>query len=454
MNSALIAISIVFCAGYIAIATEHVIKIDKTATALLTGVICWTLYILNADTLLSLTQIPDWFRAEHVGNPPHEIMLSWISHFQLVNVIGEISSILFFLLGAMTIVELVDAHGGFDLITRRIQSRNTAVLLTIVSIFAFFLSAILDNLTTTIVMISLIRKLIADQQDRWFFAGIIVIAANAGGAWSPIGDVTTTMLWIGGQISTANIVKSVFLPSLACLAIPLIYLVFKLRGKTIDAVTPEAQDKNVVLEMLSPAKRNILFTVGMVALLFVPVFKTVTHLPPVMGMMLSLAIVWIVSEILHEDKDQALDSGLHIIQVLKRIDSPSVLFFLGILLAVSALEATGLLASIAGALNNTVGNVNVIVFLIGLLSAIVDNVPLVAATMGMYDLNAHPMDSAMWEYLAFAAGTGGSCLVIGSAAGVAAMGMEKISFGWYARNIGGLALAGYVGGSILYFALQ
>lgn len=450
MSVALIVISVVFCIGYLAIATEHNIRIDKTASAIFTGVVCWTIYILNAETLVDVNQLPEWFKQEKAGVTTPELLHAWVGHHQLLHFLGEIASILFFLLGAMTIVELVDSYGGFQLITRRIHSQSTVALLWIIGFITFFLSAALDNLTTTIVMISLIRKLINDQADRWFFAGIIVIAANAGGAWSPIGDVTTTMLWIGGQITTVNIIKTVFLPAVVCLGIPLLYLTFRLKGKS---VTAPAADEGGDAHEVTPRQRTVIFTVGMAGLLFVPVFKTVTHLPPFMGMLLSLSVLWIISELMHEDRDQAMDSGLHILKVLKRIDTPSVLFFLGILIAVASLEATGILSSLAGALDRSVGNINAIVFLIGLMSAVVDNVPLVAAAMGMYGLDTYPTDSPMWEYLAFAAGTGGSCLIIGSAAGVAAMGMERINFFWYAKNIGGLALLGYVAGSAVYFLL-
>lgn len=453
MSIALIAISVVFCLGYLAIATEHNIHIDKTASAILTGVVCWTLYIMNAQTLVDISTIPAWFQEEHAGKTVAELLRSWVGHYQLLHFLGEISSILFFLMGAMTIVELVDSYGGFQIITQHINSKSTVTLLWVIGFIAFFLSAALDNLTTTIVMVSLIRKLINDQADRWFFAGIIVIAANAGGAWSPIGDVTTTMLWIGGQITTLSIIHSVFLPSIICLTIPLLYLSIRLRGKSITA--PNTHDKGAEQGELSVTsrQRTIIFFVGMGGLLFVPVFKTVTHLPPFMGMLLSLSVLWIISEFMHEDRDQAMDSGLHILKVLKRIDMPSVLFFLGILVAVASLEATGLLASLASQLDESVGNINAIVFLIGLMSAVVDNVPLVAAAMGMYDLGTYPTDAPMWKYLAFAAGTGGSCLIIGSAAGVAAMGMERINFFWYAKNIGGLALMGYLAGSLMYFSM-
>ncbi|MFV0275738.1 MAG: sodium:proton antiporter NhaD [Parahaliea sp.] len=447
MPTALVAISAVFVLGYLAIATEHNIKIDKTASALLTGVLCWTIYILSADSVIDLSTIPAWFTQEMAGKSQHELLLAWVGHHQLLEFLGEISSILFFLLGAMTIVELVDTYGGFTLITRRIHSQSTVSLIWIISVIAFFMSAALDNLTTTIVMISLVRKLVGSNQERWFFASMIVIAANAGGAWSPIGDVTTTMLWIGGQITTLNIIQSVFLPSIVCLLVPLLYLGWRLKGQT---VTPPVNSSIADDPGVTPRQRRVIFTVGMLGLLFVPVFKTFTHLPPFMGMLLSLSVLWIISELMHDDRDQAMDSGLHILKVLKRIDTPSVLFFLGILVAVAALEATGILAMTASSLDEHVGNINVIVFLIGLLSAVVDNVPLVAAAMGMYDLATYPVDDSMWEFLAFAAGTGGSCLIIGSAAGVAAMGMERINFFWYLRHISGLALMGYVAGAITY----
>ena len=452
MTPALIAIIIVFCFGYLAIATEHNIKIDKTASALMTGVLCWTIYILYAPALVDVKALPDWFLAEYSAKTASEQAIAWVGTHQLIEFLGEISSILFFLLGAMTIVELVDSYNGFTLITDRIRSTSKVTLLWAISFIAFFLSAALDNLTTTIVMVSLCRKLIPERNERLFFVGIIVVAANAGGAWSPIGDVTTTMLWIGGQITTLNIMHSVFIPSLVCIAVPLLYLSVRLRGQEIlpgVAGASNNNDKNNI----PVHHRNIIFCVGMAGLLFVPIFKTLTHLPPFMGMLLSLSVLWIVSEFLNEDRDQAMDSGLHIVAVLKRVDTPSVLFFLGILVAVAALEATGLLDSLAHYLDRSIGNINIIVFLIGILSSIVDNVPLVAASMGMYSLDTYPTDSAMWEYLAFAAGTGGSCLIIGSAAGVAAMGMERINFFWYMRNIGTLALTGYVAGSVAYFAL-
>ena len=448
MSIALIAICLVFVIGYIAIVTEHNIHVDKTASAIMTGILCWTIYILASGSLVDLSTLPAWFIEEHAGKEAAELTVAWVGHHQLLKFLGEISSILFFLLGAMTIVELVDAYGGFSIITDRINSTNTVKLLWNIGLIAFFMSAALDNLTTTIVMISLIRKLIAERKDRLFFAGIIVISANAGGAWSPIGDVTTTMLWIGGQISTLNIIHSVIIPSLLCLIVPLLFLTVTLRGQSIT--TPEVV-KNEDGFQVSSSQRNLIFAVGMGGLLFVPVFKTLTHLPPFMGMMLSLSVLWVISELMHKDeRDEVKGAGLHIVTVLKKIDSASVLFFLGILLAVAALQATGLLASLAAGLDSTIGNIDLIIFLIGLLSAVVDNVPLVAAAMGMYDMNVYPMDAPMWEFLAYTAGTGGSCLIIGSAAGVAAMGMERINFFWYMKVMTPLALMGYVAGALFY----
>ncbi len=448
MPLALGLVALVFVIGYVFIILEHNTGIDKVAAALLTGVLCWTVYTVGAPQLLNVDLLPPEFLAAHAGESPAALARIWVGEHQLLERFGDIASILFFLLGAMTIVEMVDTYGGFSIITDRIRARSMVSLLWIIGFVTFFLSAALDNLTTTIVMISLIRKLVRDHEDRIFLAGIIVIAANAGGAWSPIGDVTTTMLWIGGQISTAGIMRSMFLPSLACLIVPLLILTVQMRERSVSPpdITGEARAYEV-----SPLHRNIMFLAGVGGLLFVPVFKTLTHLPPFMGMLFSLGVVWVISEILQDDRDAALDSGMHVLKVLRRIDTPSVLFFLGILMAVSALEATGLLRLAADWLGSVFSQIHVIVFLIGLLSAVVDNVPLVAAVMGMYDLGTHPADDLMWTYLAFAAGTGGSCLIIGSAAGVAAMGMERINFFWYMRRIGVLALAGYVAGTAVVF---
>ena len=411
----------IFIVGYIAIAFEHVIKINKAAIALVTGVLCWTVYILLS--------------------PDKNLVSEELTHH-----LGELSGILFFLLGAMTIVELIDAHDGFNLITSRINQTDTRKLLWIIAFITFFLSAVLDNLTTTIVVISFLRKLIRNEKDRLFFAGIVVVAANAGGAWSPIGDVTTTMLWIGGQITASNIIIKLILPSLVCLIIPLVYLSFKLKGNVERPVL----ESNSVSQALSHKHQSIVFFSGIIILLLVPVFKTVTHLPPFMGILIGLGILWIITEIIHGKKDEEDKHILSVVHALRKIDSPSILFFLGILVSISALQSTGILTQLAQWLTTSLKNDSTIVISIGLLSAIVDNVPLIAATQGMFDLNQYPTDHYFWEFLAYCTGTGGSVLIIGSAAGVAAMGMEKISFFWYLKKISLLALLGYFAGAITY----
>jgi NhaD family Na+/H+ antiporter len=409
-----------FIVGYIAIAFEHSIKINKAASALITGVICWTVYIL------------------YTGNK--EIVVDNLLHH-----LGQLSQILFFLLGAMTIVELIDAHDGFEIITKRITTKNKKKLLWIIGLLAFVLSAVLDNLTTAIVMISLIRKLIADKKDRLMFAGAIVIAANAGGAWSPIGDVTTTMLWIGGQITAGNIVVKLILPSLVCMTVPLTVMQYFLKGEVQKPI--EIFDND---DIPNNRHRNIVFFTGIAIFLLVPVFKTITHLPPFMGILLGLGILWIIVEILHSDKDEADRKTYTVAYALRKIDSSSILFFLGILLAIASLESTGQLSKMAQAMDEKIGNQNLIVLTIGLASSIVDNVPLVAASMGMYSMQQYPPDHYFWEFLAYCTGTGGSILIIGSAAGVAIMGIEKIDFIWYLKRISWLALIGYFAGACVY----
>ena len=417
-------IALVFIVGYLVITLEHNFKINKTATALVTGVVCWTIYMLTgmADPVL-------------------------VNH-NLLEHISDISGILFFLLAAMTIVELVDAHDGFDIITSAIHTRSKVKLLWMIGFITFFLSAILDNLTTTIVMVSLLKKLIEDKNDRFLFVGIVVIAANAGGAWTPIGDVTTTMLWIGGQVTSFNIMKELFLPSLICLIVPLFSVMPKLKG-TLPVKTEKNQNFNTTI-----SERRLVFYAGLSALIFVPVFKTLTHLPPFMGILLALGILWIVIEIVHRKKDEEIKDAYSVQRALQRIDVPSVLFFLGILVAIAALESTGMLSELANWMNQKIGNLNLIVIAIGLLSAIVDNVPLVAATMGMYDLSVYPTDHYLWEFLAYCAGTGGSILIIGSAAGVAAMGMEKIDFFNYLKKISFYAMIGYFAGAFVYILMH
>ncbi|MEX1239196.1 MAG: sodium:proton antiporter NhaD [Cyclobacteriaceae bacterium] len=451
-----IIIVVVFIIGYLAIALEHSIKINKTASALLTGVICWTLFVLSGPTeavsgsshfldFLKISQIELGDKVSTLGE--HEIFRAFVVS-ELSHHLGKISEILFFLLGAMTIVELIDAHHGFRLITDRIRTRNPKTLLWVVCWITFFLSAALDNLTTSIVMVSLIRKLISDTKMRLFFAGMIVIAANAGGAWSPIGDVTTTMLWIGGQISTLNIMKTVLIPSLVCMLAPLLYLNFTLKG-----TLGEVDGKNFVHREVVGGGRLMLF-MGIASLISVPIFKTYTQLPPYVGMLAGLGVLWVTPELIHPELDEAVKKNYTAAAALSRIDVPSVLFFLGILLAVGALESMQTLQHFANYLAETLRDNRIIITFIGILSAVVDNVPLVAASMGMYSMDVYPQDHMIWEYLAYCAGTGGSILIIGSAAGVAVMGMEKIDFMWYVKRISTIALIGYFAGAATYLFLQ
>jgi Na+/H+ antiporter NhaD/arsenite permease-like protein len=415
-----IASIIVFILGYLAITLEHPLKINKTATALVTGVLVWTLYAISTGDATEL--------GHHLAST---------------------SEILFFLLGAMTLVELVDAHQGFYFVSRLIKTDKVIKLLWIVGLITFFMSAVLDNLTTSIVMVTLLRKLISNKETRKYFVGIVVIAANAGGAWSPIGDVTTTMLWIGGQISATGIIQSLLLPSLFALFVPLFIASFALKKESIGQ--PAA---SVALSSIEERDGKIMLFAGAGSLIGVPIFKTLTHLPPYMGILMALGLVWILSELLHSEKDEEAKKHLSVGYALTKIDTSSILFFLGILLAIGGLESFGYLHALSDQLAHALGNQNLIVTIIGLASAVVDNVPLVAATMGMYTLTDFPMDHAMWEYLAFCAGTGGSILIIGSAAGVAVMGMEKIEFGWYLKKIGFLALMGYFAGAGLYLLLH
>jgi Na+/H+ antiporter NhaD/arsenite permease-like protein len=398
------------------------VHINKSATALLTAVLCWTIYAL-ASPAESI---------HHIGE-------------QLEAHLGESAAIIFFLMSAMTIVELIDAYQGFDLLTRRITTKNPKILLWVVCSMAFALSAILDNLTTAIVMVSLVRKLISNKEMRLLFLGMIVISANAGGAWSPIGDVTTTMLWIGGQISALNIMETLLLPSMVCMIVPLLYLQFTLKGSIGDRVTEDEKTAE-------PTRGStLILTLGILGLISVPVFKTLTHLPPYLGMLLVLGVLWVVSELLNPHMDESERKPYTAAGALARIDIPSVLFFLGILLAVGALESIGILEHFSGWLETTLKDNRLIITLIGILSSVVDNVPLVAASTAMYSLERFPMDHMIWEYLAYCAGTGGSILIIGSAAGVAVMGMEKIDFLWYLRRISLLACLGYLAGAIVYF---
>lgn len=450
-------IILVFVLGYLAIALEHPIKVNKTASAILTGVFCWTLFILAepAAQLLSSTPFNSFLSTLklEIGEKfsvltGSELYREYVNS-QLAHHLSKISEILFFLMGAMTIVELVDAHHGFRFVTDRIKTKNPKNLLWIICWVTFFLSSILDNLTTSIVMVSLIRKLIPNKEMRLFFAGMIVIAANAGGAWTPIGDVTTTMLWIGGQISTVNIMKTLFIPSVVCMLAPLVYLSFTLKGGLGEVHEHHTKNEH---EKIKGGK--LMLILGVAALVSVPVFKTFTHLPPYIGMLGGLGLLWVVSELMHPELDEAVKKNYTAAGALARIDVPSVLFFLGILLAVGALESMLTLHHFAEFLASSIGDNKIIITLIGMLSAVVDNVPLVAASMGMYSLETYPQDHMIWEYLAYCAGTGGSILIIGSAAGVAVMGMEKIDFIWYTKRISVIALIGYFAGAGCYLLLQ
>jgi Na+/H+ antiporter NhaD/arsenite permease-like protein len=447
---------IVFVLGYIAIASEHTIKVNKAASALIIGTLCWVIYMLGADQILSLNYSTAW--ESFMSLYPNEHGAEAISHFivecEIVRHLGDIAEILFFLLGAMTIVEIIDQHQGFKIITDKIQITDKVKLLWIVSFLTFFMSALLDNLTTTIVMVALLRKLINDKQTRWLFASMVIIAANAGGAWSPIGDVTTIMLWIGGQITSLKIIQNIFLESLVNVLAPLIILSFTLKGSVV-------RPKSVLSERtFTTSKERIgVLIIGLAGLFIVPLFKILTHLPPYMGMLLSLGIIWTIAEILQKNKPEEAKSQLKVSTALKKVDVPTMLFFLGILSAVAALQSAGHLNLLSHYLNEKMHNVYLIDMAIGVLSSVVDNVPLVAGAIGMYPvvdpastgyLSHFVQDGNFWEFLAYSSGTGGSMLIIGSAAGVAAMGLEKIDFMWYLKKISWLAVIGYLSGCGVY----
>jgi Na+/H+ antiporter NhaD/arsenite permease-like protein len=441
-------IVIVFVLGYLAIALEHPLGINKAASALFIGILCWTLYAIDAQNLVPAEAIPAWFMEELPAEEASKAKSLFLVEQQLLHLTGEIAGILFFLMGAMTIVELVDANEGFSVITRRIKAESASTLLLIVAVMTFFFSAILDNLTTTIVMISLLRKLVHDREQRLFFAGMVVIAANAGGAWTVIGDVTTTMLWIKHKITTVEVMKQLFVPSAVCCAIPAIMMARKLKGPLPPAPV-QTSSHGIAISL----RHQILFLVlGVSGLISVPIFKAITHLPPFMGMTLALGTIWIISEIFSRTLEPAVRSSTGVLAALLKVDMSSILFFLGILLAVGSLAATGLLGELAEWLDATVGSPSLIAFFIGLASAVVDNVPLVAAGIEMYPVSKYGVDNSFWMELAYCAGTGGSCLIIGSAAGVAAMGLEQINFVWYLKKIAPFAFAGYVAGFLIYLA--
>lgn len=455
-----ILIIVIFVLGYLCIALEHPLKINKTAFALLTGVLIWTVYILSGPGIFDTTGFGAGYEAFKAAHPEStKPFIDFLTKHELIEHLGDIAEILFYLMGAMTVVELIDTYGGFSIITDHIKTTSKVKLLWILGFITFFFSAILDNLTTAIVMVALLNKLLPDKHDRWFFGGVVILAANAGGAWSPIGDVTTIMLWIAGKVSTGKVMIECLIPSLISMIIPLIVISFVERGE-IDVSKREVQNNSL---KIATWKRNLIFFLGIGALVFVPVFKIITHLKPYMGIMFGLGVLWIVTQLINRDLTskvigedgpdyQELSKHLSLTGALSRIDLPSILFFLGILLAVAGLQSAGHLSMLAAGMDSAFnGNYYLIDMVIGVLSSIVDNVPLVAGAMGMYDF---PMDNMFWVFLAYCAGTGGSILIIGSAAGVAVMGMENIDFIWYLKHITPYALLGYLAGAGAYILLD
>ena len=431
---------ILFLVGYLMIALEHPLKINKAGTALLLGTILWVMY----SRLAPLPTIEQ----------------------ELLHSVGEIAETLIFLIGAMITVELIDSHGGFTFITRYITTTDKRKLLLAIATITFFLSAVLDNLTTSIVMIMLLRKLVGNYKERWVFGSIIIIAANSGGAWSPIGDVTTIMLWVRGNISTSATIPNLILPSIVSALVPVLFAMRFLHGKvTPPRVIAGGDENNALLEKLLPKTKLSILILGLFCLLFVPIFKTITHLPPFMGILLGVGVLWLYTERMYAHTPVDEELKLRLSKVVHRIDGTTLLFFLGILLAVDALRCVGILGDFALWLDQSVGNVYVVNLIIGTLSAIVDNVPLVAGAMGMYPVATDAMiaaapdpaymmnfaqDGVFWQFLAYCAGVGGSMLIIGSAAGVVVMGLERINFIWYLKNISLLALLGYLAGAGVY----
>ena len=440
-----LALISIFIIGYTCIALEHPLKVNKTATALLLGTALWAVFSFCNIIFRPDLDIEQW-RSFISGN--------------LIENLGETAEIVFFLLGAMTIVTLVEDYQGFRIITDKITTTNKKKLLWELSILTFFLSALLDNMTTAIVMCALLRKLIADKKERWLFAGMVILAANAGGAWSPIGDVTTIMLWIGGQVTTVNIMVKTLVASLVCMAVPVLIVGATLKG---DITRPESENSGVEVPV---HLRRLILIMGVAALVFVPIFKTITHLPPYLGMLFGLGVLWVTTEIVSRKYEKDGHKLPTAVSTLEHIDVPTILFFLGILMAVACLKVAGILGDLAGGLNDAFLNIKLgsepvgfflIDLIIGVLSSVVDNVPLVAAVMGMYpiaDGALFAVNHPFWEFLAYCAGTGGSLLIIGSAAGVAVMGMEKIDFIWYLKNITLKALVGYLAGAIIFVLMD
>ncbi len=448
-----LAIILIFILGYLTIVFEHPLHLDKTVPALIMGALCWALLAIGfyGGSISVIDTHDHLFTINHgLGLTDLEVQEEGFAN-ALLHHLGKTAEILIFLIGAMTIVEIIDLHRGFEILKSWVKTKNKKKLLWILGTLAFILSAIIDNLTATIVLVTLLRKIIPERSDRLWFAGMIVIAANAGGAWSPIGDVTTTMLWIGKKVTTGGLIVNLVIPSIVCFVVPTFLATFlkAFKGEINVTVDNEPLDK-----LLS--SKTMLF-LGLGGIVFVPVFKTLTHLPPYMGMMLSMGVVWLVSEYIHPEEDftEERKKAYSAHNALSRIEMSSILFFLGILMAVAALETlvvngVGTLRYLAEMLETAIPNRDIVVILLGFGSAIIDNVPLVAASMGMY---TEGIDSKLWHFIAYCAGTGGSMLIIGSAAGVAAMGMEKIDFIWYLKKIGWLALVGFLAGAAVFLAI-
>lgn len=468
----ILAVVACFVIGYLVIVFEHPLKLDKTVPALLMGSICWALLALgfhaglldvvdSYENLFSLgghlsegmDEVP--VTDGHHDDPEHGFKNALLHH------LGKTAEILIFLIGAMTIVEIVDLHRGFDILKGWIKTRSKRRLLWIVGGLGFILSAIIDNLTATIVLVTLLRKLVPDRDLRIWYVSLIVVAANAGGAWSPIGDVTTTMLWIGDRVSVLGLTEFLIVPSLICFVVPFLIASY-LKVFKGNLITPELEsDEGVTDEQERLLSSKTMLFLGLGMIVFVPVFKIITHLPPYLGMMLSLGVVWLVSEYIHPEEEFTEDrrDAYSAHKALSRIEMSSILFFLGILMAVAALETlaigeVGALRAVADALQEAIPSQDLVVVILGFLSAIIDNVPLVAASMGMYNIEQFPMDNRLWHFIAYSAGTGGSMLIIGSAAGVAAMGMEKIDFIWYLKKIAWLALLGFAAGAIAFLVIE
>ncbi len=449
---------LLFLLGYLAIALEHPLKVDKAASALLLGMLLWVVYAFFSASLIPLlhpSELAHYIEANGLqGSTLAQQCLSFMLNHQIVEALGDITQTLFFLIGAMTIVEIIDVHEGFSVITGKITTRRKRLLLVVVCGVTFVLSSVLDNLTTTIVMIMLLRKIIAHRSERWLFASMVVVAANTGGAWSPIGDVTTIMLWVKGNVTTGALITYVLLPSVVALLVPLVVVGRRLSGTVVSPTIARTGQPVASLH----ERRMILF-LGIAALLFVPIFKSLTHLPPFIGVLFSLGALWVYTECFYNAKKLEKSRELRVSTVVKRIDMSTILFFFGILMAVSVLQISGILAMAARWLDTNVHNVYIINVLLGCMSSIVDNVPLVAAAQGMYPIAApdavgyaanYVVDGTFWEFLSYCAGVGGSLFIIGSAAGVVAMGIEKIPFGWYMRRFTLVILAGYLAGALVY----